>query len=60
MAWVRASKASLLLDLGEEKEARDEAQQAVSLLRSEVQRTGRADLKNVLEWAEGNLGNLLS
>jgi serine/threonine protein kinase len=48
LAWVRLNRAYHLAD---SRERVSEARQAISVLKEEVRRTGRADLKRVLSWA---------
>jgi tetratricopeptide (TPR) repeat protein len=52
LAWGYAARADLLLQLGQSDEACRLAREAVTILRTEVPRTGRADLRRVLEFAE--------
>ena len=52
LAWGYARQAGLLLRIGRREEACQRAREAVSILQSELSRTGRADLRGVLELAE--------
>lgn len=54
LASARLGRAHLLRKLGEEARASVEAADAVRELRAEIARTGRADLRRVLAWAEEN------
>ena len=56
---VKLFKAAILNKLGEIQKAKNEAQAAISGLRTEIKRTGQADLKNVLNWAETYLKMIL-
>jgi hypothetical protein len=52
LAWASARHAGLLLRMGLRGKGCQEALQAMSILQSEVTRTGRADLRQALEFAE--------
>jgi hypothetical protein len=52
MAWAYAYHSHVLLQLGQREEGCKQARVAVSMLQSEVARSGRADLRDVLELAE--------
>lgn len=59
LAWAQAYWAETAALLGRRDEATQAAREAVATLESEIQRTGRADLQNVLSWARENLDELL-
>jgi tetratricopeptide (TPR) repeat protein len=59
--WAQclAYKADMLRKVGRHDEAQQDARRAVAILQAEVARNERADLRNVLQWALRNLGDLL-
>ena len=59
LAWVQLYWATIANKLGRHAEASKVARAAIKTLQSEVERTGRADLKGVLNWARNNMADLL-
>jgi len=56
LAWIKASRGLALIRLGETEKGEREAHNAMSVLRAEVDRTGRVDLKAVLDLTARQLG----
>src|SRR2546430_1566880 len=56
LARVKATRGMTLIELGDTERGKREAREAVAVLRAEVKRTGRADLKAMLEWTARHLG----
>ena len=56
LAWVKADRGLALIQLGDTKAGKREARDAMTVLRAEVIRTGRADLKEALDSAAKHLG----
>ena len=59
LAWAQVCWANAVGKIGRRDEAVRVAREAIQTLELEVERTGRADLKNVLNWACQNLADLL-
>ena len=59
LARVRLYVAKTRLQLGDKTTGRKEARDAMPILRREVERTGRADLQQVLNWATEALKDVL-
>jgi serine/threonine protein kinase len=59
LARVTLYRAETLLTLGDRERARNEARDAVTILKAEVDRTGRADFQSVLAWATKALKDVL-
>jgi len=59
LAWAKALRAQLRHDRGERSEAQREAQVAVPMLAEEAQKTGRADLQQILDRARNGLKDVL-
>jgi hypothetical protein len=59
LAGVQLCRAELLLEAGNRAQAQREARAAVLVLKAEIARTNRADLKSVLDWATSNLREIL-
>jgi hypothetical protein len=59
LAWVILGRAKAFLDLGDRVRAQRDTQRALPLLKGEIQRTSRADLQGVLEWAQSALKEVL-
>ena len=58
LAWLKAYRGLALIRLGDRDRGKREAHEAITVLRAEVNRTGRADLKAVLDRAAKQLGEL--
>lgn len=56
MALSVGCRAGILVDLGEKERGRREAYEVAKALRSEIARTGRADLQSALNYVAGLLG----
>lgn len=59
LAWAQLAWSNVARKTGRRDEAVGVARLAIRTLESEIQRTGRADLQNVLNWARQNLADLL-
>ena len=59
LAWVKAYRAIAMIQLGETEKGKREALNTISILRSEIKRTGRSDLTTVLKWLESQIDNKL-
>jgi predicted Zn finger-like uncharacterized protein len=59
LAWGMVNRAETLLLLGRREQAQTDARTAVRMLRSEIARTGHADLQRVLDYATTALKELL-
>ena len=55
LAKAQAARGITLIELGDAERGKREARDAVAVLRAEVKRTGRADLKAMLDWAARHL-----
>jgi len=58
-AWAIAIRAHAKLALGDLDGATQDAREAVGSLRQEVEKTGRADLESVLNWATKTFKSIL-
>ena len=50
LAWAKGYRAETLIRVGERTRGLNEGREAIAILRTEARRTGRADLKAVVEW----------
>lgn len=60
LCWARLGRVQTLVHLGDVDRARREARSEFEVLQSEYRRTGRADLKAVIEYAEKAIEHLFS
>ena len=56
LARSMGCRAVVLLQLGETDRGKREARAAMAILRAEIERTGRTDLKSALSWIAGQVG----
>jgi serine/threonine protein kinase/tetratricopeptide (TPR) repeat protein len=56
LALVAGLRGAILIKLGETQKGEQEMRAAMNVLRTEVERTGRPDLKRVLDWIAGYVG----
>jgi len=59
LAWTLAYSAAALQTLSQIEHAKQDAREAIAMLESEVGRTDRTDLRDVLAWARSELETLL-
>ena len=52
---MKAYRGVSLVSLGEVTRGEREAREAIAMLRAEINRTGRADLKTVLDWTASQI-----
>lgn len=58
LAWAKTSRALALLQAGEPERGKQEANEAIAMLRTEFNRTGRADLRAMIDWTTNKLSKL--
>ena len=56
LAWVKAYRGMTLVELGDTERGKREAREAMDVLRAEINRTNRADLKASLNYVAKRLG----
>jgi serine/threonine protein kinase len=59
IAWTKIHRAAALYNAGSEETACRELQSSLDILKDEIDKTSRQDLKSVLAWVEDNLQEML-